>query len=109
MTWILCYGSNGPRQLCNRIGTPYEQLINRMCPVTVSGYKRGFCNNSPFWENTSPATLYETGDQSDVVEGVALQMTRDEIAALDPYEGYPSWYNRVDMTLTGYPKASEGG
>ena len=78
-----------------------------MCAVSLKGYKRGFCNNSPFWENTSPATLYETGQDTDIVEGVALKMTKAEIAALDPYEGYPSWYNRVDMTFTGYMKQGD--
>ena len=54
---------------------------------------------SPHWEGTSPATLYETGDASDMVEGIALHMTAAEIAALDPFEGYPSWYNRVNITM----------
>ena len=43
-----------------------------------------------------------------MVEGIALKMTPAEIAALDPYEGYPSWYNRVDMNFTGYMKGEDG-
>ena len=102
MTWIMCYGSNGPRQLCNRIGTPYESIMNRMRPVKLHGYRRGFCNVSQHWEGTSPATLYETGNASDMVEGIALHMTAAEISALDPFEGYPSWYNRVNITMEAF-------
>ena len=37
-----------------------------------------------------------------------MKMTPAEIAALDPYEGYPSWYNRVDMSFTGFMKGEDG-
>ena len=106
-TWIMCYGSNGPRQLCNRIGTPYESIRTRMCPVKLYGYKRGFCGTAPRWEDTSPATLFETGDQSDCVEGIALCMTQDEISALDPFEGFPTFYNRVNISMSAYQESSK--
>lgn len=35
-----------------------------------------------------------------MVEGVAVEMTHDEISRLDPFEGYPTWYNRVDIQMT---------
>ena len=106
--WILCYGSNGPRQLCERIGTPYESIVKRMCAVKVHGYKRGFCNTGGRWENKSVATLWQTGNDNDIVEGVALRMTQAEVSALDPFEGYPSWYNRETMTLEAYMEPSGG-
>ena len=73
-----------------------------MSAVKLRGFKRAFCNLSPHWDNTSPATLLRTGNLDDVVEGVALRMTQEEISTLDPFEGFPSWYNREDITLETY-------
>ena len=99
LTYIFCYGSNGPRQLSERVGTDLESLMARTVPAEAKGWKRGFCGNSVFWENKSPATLFQTGVESDFVEGTAVAMTEDEIDNLDPYEGYPYLYNRFDMQL----------
>ena len=103
-TWIMCYGSNTPRQLCERIKTPYEAILERMCAVKLHGYKRGFCNRGGRWDNKSVATLYESGEQTDFVEGVAVRLTATEVAALDPFEGYPDWYNRENITLDAFMK-----
>ena len=72
--------------------------------MLVYGYKRGFCNKGARWENKSVATLFQTEEEGAVVEGIALKMTRAEVTALDPYEGYPEWYNRIDMTLDAFMK-----
>ena len=96
---MLCYGSNGPRQLCARIGTPFESIMERMRPVRVRGYIRAFCNSAPRWENKSVATLLRTDNNQDEIEGIALRMTQDEVSKLDPFEGYPTWYNREDLAL----------
>ena len=97
--WILCYGSNGPRQLGNRIGKPYEEIIDRMCAVKLRGYIRAFCGVGPRWDNASVATLLRTDNNEDAVEGIALRMTQEEVTRLDVFEGYPDWYNREDVVL----------
>ena len=40
------------------------------------------------------------------VEGIAVNMTEMEIASLDPYEGFPTVYNRVevDFLIHGTPE-----
>mgnify|MGYP001626592986 CR=1 FL=1 len=73
-----------------------------MCAVKLFGYKRAFCNSSPVWDSTSPATLIATGNEKDFVEGIALRMTASEISALDPFEGYPHWYNRENISMLAY-------
>ena len=35
-------------------------------------------------------------------------MTVSEISALDPFEGFPNVYNRVDMNLIAFVKNEEG-
>ena len=100
----MCYGSNTPRQLCERIQTPYDAILERMCAVKLAGYKRGFCNRGGRWDNKSVATLYQSSNDADFVEGVAVRLTAAEVAALDPFEGYPDWYNREDITLDAFMK-----
>ena len=108
MTWIFCYGSNRPRQLFNRIGTTsYEDVLSRILPVKLHGYKRGFCNDSTKCR-TSPATIFKTDDANDVVEGIAMHMTAAELALHDPYEGYPNRYNRYDITMEAFVRPEDG-
>ena len=73
--------------------------MGRMCAVKLRGYIRAFCNKGARWDNASVATLLKTDNSDDVVEGVALRMTQEEVAKLDPFEGYPDWYDRVNVTL----------
>ena len=70
-----------------------------MLPVRLRQYKRGFCNKGGRWDNKSVATLFKTGEESDYVEGIALRMTKEEVAKLDVFEGYPQWYDRQVITL----------
>ena len=99
-TYVFCFGSNGPRQLSDRVGTPLDNLLQRTIPVHLRGWKRGFCGYA--WEGTSAATIFETQGASDFVEGIAVAMTQREIESLDPYEGYPYVYDRLPVTLTAF-------
>ena len=81
------------------MGTPIESLMARCRPAKAVGYKRAFCNTSPVWDFKSTATLIKTDSDNDVVEGIAVRMTEGEVNALDPFEGYPTWYNREKLTL----------
>ena len=92
--WIFCYGSNGPKQICKRIGTPYDQIIDKMVPVKLYGYQRHFQNDYNKPCNDSAATLYSTSDNADMVEGIAVNFTEAEVLAMDPFEGVPEWYVR---------------
>ena len=35
-------------------------------------------------------------------------MTPTEIAKLDPFEGYPTWYDRQNITMEAYMTGAEG-
>ena len=100
--WIFCYGSNSPRQLCDRIGTPYDSILNRLLPVKLQGYRRGFCNQAASWGGKSTATLFATGNDEDEVFGIAFHMTLEEVETLDPYEGYPWKYDRKEITMQAW-------
>ena len=80
----------------------------RTVPVEARGWKRGFCGSSRKWNNTSPATIYQTNDENDIVEGLAVGMTDAEISALDPFEGYPNIYNRFDVNMIAFTPNQEG-
>ena len=82
--------------------------MSRTVPVEARGWKRGFCGNSRTWNDTSPATIYQTNNDSDIVEGLAVGMTDAEISALDPFEGYPRVYNRFDVNMVAFMPNQEG-
>ena len=71
------------------------------------GWKRAFANKGPRWEGKSVATLMKTDNPEDSVEGIVLKMTLAEVEAMDPFEGYPSWYNRVNINLKVYTPAGQ--
>ena len=62
--------------------------------MEAHGWKRAFCGRSGKWGDTSPATILPSDDPAEIVEGLAVAMTHDEIARLDPFEGYPTVYDK---------------
>ena len=102
-TWIFCYGSNTPRQISMRINKPYDEIVEKMVPAKLYGYLRAFVNKSRHC-GTSPATVMPTGNPEDFVEGMAVHFTNEEISRMDPFEGYPDWYNRENVTLELFMK-----
>ena len=58
---------------------------------------RAFCNRSKKWEDKSTATLVQK--EGEICEGVAVRLTSEEVAKLDPFEGYPHKYNRFEIEL----------
>jgi len=104
---VFCYGSNGPQQLCDRIGADYGHLISRTFPAVATGWRRGFKGHSQGWGGCSTATMFETGQQEDTVRGTVVRMTPGEVKSLDPFEGYPHKYYRKTLKLTVY-KATTG-
>ena len=78
--------------------------MTRTVPVEAHGWKRGFCGSSAAWDNTSPATIYQTNDENDVVEGLAVGMTEGEISTYDEemYQGYPRVHNRYDINMVAF-------
>ena len=77
-------------------------------PAEARGWKRGFSGFSPRWNNSSPATIFETAEGNDYVDGIAVALTDIEIERLDPFEGYPSFYNRTNLSLVTYFRNSYG-
>ena len=60
--------------------------------------RRAFVNRGPRWDNKSTATLLP--QQGETCEGIAVNLTHEEVQKLDPFEGYPDWYNRVEVKMT---------
>ena len=60
------------------------------------------------WDCTSPATIYQTNNNDDIVEGLAVAMTAAEISALDPYEGKPWVYDRFDVNMVAFVPNQDG-
>ena len=80
----------------------------RTVPVEARGWKRGFCGMAVTWDCTSPATIFQTNNESDIVEGLAVAMTAAEISALDPYEGYSWVYDRFDVNMVAFIPNQDG-
>ena len=99
--YIFCYGSNGPRQLSERVKTDYDEMMAKTMPCELIGWKRGFKGLAMTWGG-STATLYKTDDPNDVVVGTAVKMTTAEVAALDPFEAAPFKYERRFVKVTAY-------
>ena len=105
--YIFCFGSNGPKQLCERIGADYQELMGRTLPAVAKGWLRGFKSLASTWGGRSTATIWETGKEEDTVLGTVVKMTKQEVESLDPYEAYPFKYDRKEIKLTAF-KVSEG-
>ena len=106
---MFCYGSNGPRQLADRINIDQASVEERIVPVKLQGWKRAFANRAGGWGNASTATLFKTNDKSDETVGIAFKMTAEEIEELDPYEGYPWKYDRKEVNMLGCQSKDESG
>ena len=113
--WIFCFGSNGTKQLSQRVGSSYKSIWNRTYPAIAQGWLRGFKHTSKNWENCSVATIYQTHKEgtNDQVIGTVVKMTIEEVHALDPYEGFsetprqnnkPNTYDRIPIKLKAYFK-----
>ena len=77
--WIFCFGSNGPKQLCERIGADYKDLMSRTLPAEAKGWLRGFKATAMTWGGKSTATIWKTGKEEDSVLGTVVKMTLDEV------------------------------
>jgi hypothetical protein len=104
--FIFCYGCQGPTILADRIKVSKEDILKRTYAAEARGWIRAFCNSSPRWENTSPATILK--EEGEDVVGLVVKFTLAEIAMLDKFEGYPDWYGRypVDLHVYGFDKTS---
>ena len=72
---IFCYGSNGPKQLSERVETPYGEIQPSVIPAEARGWKRVFSNKSSNWEGASPANIVNTGEADDCVQGLIVPMS----------------------------------
>ena len=59
-------------------------------------YKRVYVGKSRTWGG-SVANVVKHVDSH--VVGYCVNLTQDEIAKLDVFEGYPNWYNRIPVDL----------
>ena len=94
---MLCFGSNNIKQLSERVGTPEVELAARCYSAILPDWVRVYNGIGPRWGNNSVANIVPKKGAK--VFGLAVYMTQREIAALDPYEGHPTWYLRSDLPL----------
>ena len=106
--WIFCFGSNGPKQLSERLGSDYKDLMTRTLAAEAKGWLRGYKATAVTWGGKSVATIWKTGKDEDSVLGTVVKMTKAEVEALDPYEAYPFKYDRIKLTLNAFKAESEG-
>lgn len=93
--YYFAYGSN----------MNFEQMKKR-CPSStfierafLKGYKFVYDGYSVKWRSTV-ANIIKTGDKDEVCGGV-FEISKDNLAALDCYEGYPDTYNKEKIEVKG--------
>ena len=103
-TYIFCYGSNNIPQLAERVGTPEKELCQRSYSTTAVDWTRVFHGFSHGWGSSVASIVKKEGANA---YGLAVLMTQAEIESLDPYEGYPSVYDRFSLELTLHPSGEK--
>lgn len=79
--YVFSYGSNSSKQLAARV----QNYDLKTYAAYLSGFKRVFCLESSGWGGSAVASLAPCGDG--VVYGSAVQLSTDELALLDRFEG----------------------
>ena len=92
--------------MSERVKTDKQSILQRTVAAEAIGWIRAFSNVAPRWENKSAATLLKSSDSSTVC-GIAIKLSSDEVKTLDFFEGYPDWYDRVDITLKVYEDGAD--
>ncbi len=95
LTYVFCYGSNHPEQLSRRLGAKIDDIISRSISCTLPGFKRVYTGAARTWAGGSVANIVRH-EESEVI-GYAVKMSAEEIGKLDVFEGYPLWYNRIEV------------
>ena len=98
--WIFCHGMLNPETLVQWLGSDgmtFENLRARLRPAKVAGFKRGFAG--------SYSSLMEA--EGSEIQGLAVQLTSDELSTLDQCEGYPHMYRRIDLQITDLSQGSD--
>lgn len=90
---LFSYGSNGKNQLRGRIGRAVHAAFESH-PASLAGYTRIFCGHSDKWGG-SFASLHSC--KGGVTYGHVVELTREEFALLDGFEG---GYARQKLILT---------
>ena len=102
--YMFCYGCNNPKELSKRVGSDVDGLRKRTYAAEAKGWRRGYTGISKEFGGASVATIEQTGKDDDSVIGIVVKLTEKEVEALDPYEGYPQWYERIKINLAVYKK-----
>lgn len=103
--WIFSFGSNHPRQLCERMSLDFDDLMGRSRAATLHNYVRAYGGSGPRWDHKSVATI--APKEGCKVTGLACRFTTEELTRLDPFEGYPEWYNREKIKLETIKEAGK--
>ena len=104
-SYLFCYGSNNLDQLRERLagsrGTPLVAMA-----AVAPGYKRVFRGYSQNWGGGT-ASLVKS--ESRPAHGFVVQITQDQFAILDKYEGVgrAGGYKRMEVMLETYGKEGQ--
>ncbi len=71
----------------------------RAVSCKLKSFKRVYVGVSRNWGGNSVANIIRCEDEGSFVVGYAVKMTLEEISKLDVFEGYPTWYNRIQVEL----------
>ena len=90
---VFCYGSNLLKhRIENRIGQIYHKEVAQLI-----GYKLLFHKKSI--DGSGKASVLYTGDTSDIVWGIIIQITKEQKDKLDKFEGKDKGYDETSITV----------
>lgn len=91
MTYLFCYGSNGPKQLEERLG--YKPVLRA---AYAQGYRRYFRGWSTKWQGGVATLLKEKGQTF----GLVAEVDSEDLDRLDIFEGVRSGnYKRAKIDV----------
>ena len=100
MTYVFFYGGTNFLHVSETVGIPVQDLLKGTVAVEARGWKRGFAGVSGHDEKgKSVATMWETQDMRDVVEGVAVPLPKAALEAMDKFHNHPHFFKREEMFL----------
>lgn len=94
MPIYFAYGSNlHPPQMADRC--PGSRVLH---PGVLKGYRLAFSGYSARWEGGVATVVAEPSGE---VQGLLYQLTAEDLGNLDKFEGFPTVYDRVRVSVGG--------
>ena len=97
--WIFTHGLINLKFLSQYLGISIAEIYKpeRSRPAMLNGYKRAFGTSTEHNPFRTFSTLISAADGQ--VQGLAVKVTSEELARLDIVEGYPDFYDRINVQV----------